>query len=168
MEPDRWERLAESLWSEADEGVDDELVRAVAEAETAQVTLVHRLRVSHELVVHAGDLSMVGTVEQVGPEAVVLGTNEWTWLVPLSSVTAIEGLALALAWDGSGVAERLGLTSMLRSLVGQRVQVHLAGGRSVFGTMRSVGADHIDIAVDAPGSSISVTTNAITAIQVAR
>ena len=166
VEPDRWDRLAESLWSVADDGVDDELVRAVAEAETAQVTLADRLRVSDAVVVHAGDLSMTGTVEQVGPEAAVLGNGEWTWLVPLSSITAVEGLAPALASVARGVADRLGLASMLRSLVGRHARVHLAGGRSVMGTLRSVSADHIDITMEAPRSSISVTFNAIAAIQV--
>jgi len=46
--------------------------------------------------------------------------------------------------------------------------VHLAGGRSLIGGLRSVSADHIDIAVEAPRSSVSVTTKAITAIQVVR
>ena len=168
VEPDRWDRLAESLWSVADDGVDDELVRAVAEAETAQVTLADRLRVSDAVVVHAGDLSMTGTVEQVGPEAVVLGSCEWTWLVPFGSITTVEGLASSLAWNGGGVAERLGLASMLRSFVGQHAHVHLAGGRSLIGALRSVSADHIDIAVEAPRRSISVTTKAITAIQIVR
>ena len=168
VEPDRWERLAESLWSVTDDGVDDELVRAVAEAETAQVTLMDRLRVSDAVVVHAGDLSMAGTVEYVGPEAVMLGNCEWTWLVPLNSITAVEGLASALAWSGGSVADRLGLMSMLRSFVGQYVHAHLAAGRTLIGGLRSVSADHIDIAVEAPGSPISVTTKAITAIRVAR
>jgi hypothetical protein len=168
VEPDRWDRLAESLWSGVDEVVDDELVRAVAEAETAQVTLAHRLRVSDDVVIHAGDLSLAGTVEKVGPEAVVIGNPEWTWLVPLSSITAVEGLASALAWESGGVADRLGIASMLRSLVGQLAHVHLAGGRRVIGALRSVGADHIDIAVEAPGALISVSTHAITAVQVVR
>ena len=168
MEPDRWDRLAESLWNAADEAVDDDLVRAVAEAEVAQVSLVHRLRASAEVVVHAGDLSIAGTVEEVGLEAVVLGAHGWTWFVPIHSITAIEGLAPALAWDTRSVADRLGLASNLRSFAGQQAHVYLAGGRNLFGVLRSVGADHIDIAAESPGTLISVTTRAIRAIQMVR
>ncbi len=80
-------------------------------------------------------------------------------IVPLSAVVSIgmphpELLRSARAVPPSALRERMTLGFALRDLMRRRVGVtlHLAGGRSVAGTIDRAGADHLDLAVHEPGA----------------
>ena len=80
-------------------------------------------------------------------------------IVPLSAVVSIgmphpELLRSARAVPPSPLRERMTLGFALRDLMRRRVGVtlHLAGGRSVAGTVDRAGADHLDLAVHEPGA----------------
>lgn len=80
-------------------------------------------------------------------------------VVPLASIVAIgmphpELLRTARPAPLSGLSDRMTFGFVLRDLVRRRagVEVHLAGGRVLTGTIDRAGADHLDLAVHEPGS----------------
>ena len=164
MEPDRWERLAESL-SLIDDRLDVDMADAVAQGERAQTGLVHRLRASTDLVVQARSITIRGRVDFVGTDVVVLRDGSSEWIVPIRSIDTVEGLASALSWDPRTSAQRVGLASMLRAEAGGVVRMHL-GGRVITGEIVRVGHDHLDVAVlDDESRSITIAFEAITCLQ---
>ena len=80
-------------------------------------------------------------------------------IVPLPAVVSIgmphpDLLRSARAVAPSPLRERMTLGFALRDLMRRRVGVtlHLAGGRSLAGTIDRAGADHLDLAVHEPGA----------------
>lgn len=80
-------------------------------------------------------------------------------IVPLSAVVSIgmthpDLLRSARAVAPSSLRERMTLGFALRDLMRRRVGVrlHLAGGRSLAGTIDRAGADHLDLALHEPGA----------------
>ena len=81
-------------------------------------------------------------------------------IVPLWGVTEIAAPADALlasvrdANAGPALGQRMGFGFVLRDLVRRRIPVtlHLAGGRTLDGTIDRAGADHLDVALHEPGA----------------
>lgn len=122
--------------------------------ETGTTTLVQRLRAAlgQELVLGVGDQVVRGRLVAVGPDWVLTGGAVQT-LVPCAAVGWVQGLGRGADTAPPGhVWSRLGLRSALRGLARDRaaVQMHVAAGPAVSGTIDRVGADHLDLAVHPP------------------
>ena len=158
----RWSRLFADLESQADALVGAELEAELAERtrlETARLRLVDRLRAAEGHPIEArcaGAGPVHGRLDRVGADWLLLAeTPEREALLPLASVLTIAGLG---RWSGAPagegtVAARLGLRSALRGIARDRapVQVVLADGSTVAGTVDRVGADFLELAEHAPG-----------------
>ena len=157
----RWEGLfadLEARWAAEEAGSVAAEVDARTRGEFGEVGLVDRVRAAVDQpvrVVVTGGLALAGTLSRVGPDwlAVVEDTGREA-LVPLAAVRQVGGLT---RWvDGPGaVAGRLGLRSALRAVSRDRsgVRVHLVDGEVLDATLDRVGADHVDLAVHAPGEA---------------
>lgn len=164
MEPDRWERLAESL-SVVDHVLDVAMADAVAQGEQAQVGLTHRLHASSEVMVRVGVAAVRGCVASVGSDAFVVRDGDVEWIVPLRAVDTIEGLGPALAWDPRSSAQRTTFAAMLRETTGQAARIHLRE-RLEIGEIILVGHDHVDIrSGDTCPRTITVPFSAIRCVQ---
>jgi hypothetical protein len=72
--------------------------------------------------------------------------------VPASAIVSIEGLGRATAMPAGVVLRRLGLGHALRALARDRAPVRAQTAAGVLsGTIDRVGADHLDLALHAPG-----------------
>ncbi|GAA1647918.1 hypothetical protein [Microbacterium flavum] len=88
------------------------------------------------------------------------GPSRQASVVPLAALAGIGAEADAVlssvrdADPGSALGQRMGLGFVLRDLVRRRsaVTVHLAGGRTLSGTIDRAGADHLDLALHEPGA----------------
>jgi hypothetical protein len=161
----RWDALFGDLESQGEAALAEERASEVADRtrlEFARIALVDRLRarVGERISLRVGHLGPVsGTLMTVGPDWLQLSVdpggadlvvaNRW-----LLAVTGLGAGAVSPETVGL-VSERLDLRYALRRLVAERVpvQVTVAGGGSIAGTLDRVGSDHLDIAehpVDQP------------------
>ena len=153
----RWEALFDDL--------EAQLARheaADAEAELAERVRAERARVllSERLLAHSGEVlkirvpedELVGRIADVAPAWVVLDEGRVQILVPASAIVSIEGLGRATAMPAGVVLRRLGLGHALRALARDRAPVRAQTAAGVLsGTIDRVGADHLDLALHAPG-----------------
>ncbi len=156
----RWEALFADLASQAEAAEAAELADEVAErtrGEVARLRLVDRLRpsVGAPLVVACGPV-IRGRLRALGPDWLLLAEDPaGEVLVSLAAVSWVQGLtASAAAPGGEGrVADRLDLRSALRGLVRDRAGVALVlrDASTLAGVLDRVGADHLELAVTAPG-----------------
>lgn len=134
-------------------------VDARTRGEFAEVTLRDRLRAAEGQVVRvvvAGGAVVAGGLERVGADWFeVLAETGREALVPLAAVRQLGGLTRRVGAESGVVAGRLGFRSALRAVARDRsgVRVHLVDGSVVDATVDRVGADHVDLAVHAPGES---------------
>lgn len=100
------------------------------------------------------DVAVTGTVRRVGAGWVLLEDAGRDIVVRVEAVVSVTGLVRSVA-SPSLVDARLGLRHVLRALARERagVQVALTAGSVAAGTIDRVGADHIDLAVHAPGEA---------------
>ncbi|MDN4474891.1 hypothetical protein QQX09_03360 [Demequina sp. SYSU T00192] len=150
----RWELLFADLESRLDAeeraDVDAEIAERTRD-ERAAVVLAGRLAAHAGLpasVVLRGGGRAVGTVADVAGTWVLLDAPDGQAVVPLDAVAAIDGLGHASA-PLTEVRRRLSVASALRELAeaGLPVRVETDGG-AWRGVIVSVGADHLDLAVD--------------------
>lgn len=134
-------------------------VDARTRGEFAEVTLRDRLQAALDRpvrVVVAGGAVVEGVLERVGADWFeVLDATGREALVPLAAARQVGGLTRYVGGDGGAVAGRLGLRSALRAVARDRsgVRAHLVDGSVLDATVDRVGADHMDLAVHAPGES---------------
>jgi hypothetical protein len=155
----RWDALFADLEAaaEAEERLEYEAdVVEQARAEYAAVHLSDRLRAhgdrhaGQDLVCHLSDGSRLqGRVRDVAAQWLLMRTGQGDVLIPMSSLTGVEGLGRASAAPAGVLDRRVGLAVVLRRLAVQRVPVRLtlAGAAVVAGTVDRVGADHFEFAV---------------------
>ena len=155
----RWEALFADLEAQFDASDAADLAVEIADltrAERATVELADRLRAaqgSHVTIVVAGGDAVAGQLLEVAAQWVLVGEGTRRALVPLGALAAVGGLAVRSAPPGGGVARRLGLGAALRALARDRVTVRVAtDGFDLTGRVERVGADHLDLAVAAPGA----------------
>jgi len=162
VQPDRWDQLFEDLEARAGEYEAADFDAEVAERArggVGQVRLVDRLRgaIAHPVevrVVHG--VVLRGRLDAVGADWLLLAEEPGrAALVPLTAVLSVAGLGAQSAAPGSEgrVGARLDLRYALRGLARERnqVQVVLADGSTVAGTIDRVGADFVEIAEHAQG-----------------
>jgi hypothetical protein len=134
-------------------------VGELARAEVAKIGLVLRLlpsvggRVSLRCL---GDVRVEGTLEQVGPDWLLVDEGDGREaLVTHSAMLTVGGLGrLSAAPSTFGrVESRLGLASALRGLARDRapVRAHLTDATVLAGTVDRVGADFFELATHAGG-----------------
>jgi hypothetical protein len=154
----RWDALFADLEAAAEGAERLEYEAEVVEqsrAEYAAVRLTDRLRaqVARPIVCHLVDGQRLdGTVDEVGPQWVLLQVVQGQVLVPVAALAGVEGLTGSAALPDGELGRRIGLGVVLRGLAVRRVPVRLAlvGGGLVAGTVDRVGADHLELAVHAP------------------
>ncbi len=153
----RWDALFDDLEAQLARQDADDLHAEVAErtrAERAATALADRVlaHVGVRLALVLGHGQVVGTVTDVAPQWLVLADERGRVLVPTASVVAVTGLGRQVAPEPGTVLRRLGLGHVLRGLARDRapVSVH-AGSATLTGTIDRVGADHLDLALHAPG-----------------
>lgn len=91
---------------------------------------------------------------EAGADWVLLDDGGREVVVRCEAIVSVTGLSRFNAAPGL-VDARLGLRHVLRAMARERagVQVALADGSVVVGTIDRVGVDHIDVAVHAPGEA---------------
>jgi hypothetical protein len=150
----RWELLFADLEAMADAAeraaFEGEVVER-ARAERAELLLVDRLRahVGAQLGVRLlGGDRLVARLADVGVDWVLLD-GAGSLLVPLAAITGVDGLSRRAALAAGELARRVRLRVLLRRLVRERaaVQLRLADGQVLGGTIDRVGADHLDLAL---------------------
>lgn len=156
----RWEQLFDDLEAQLDSASAAETAAEVAERtrqERGRVRLVDRLRAGlgqHVVLRARGGLVVTGQLVDVGADWLLLSHGGRAVLVPLDAVLALSGLGPRAEEPGSEgeVARRFDLRFALRRLVRDRaaVEVVLADGTRVTGTLDGVGADHVELAQHAP------------------
>lgn len=153
----RWDALFDDLEGQLSrlDGLD--LAAEVAErarAERARITLSRRLLAHHATTLRVWTASgdIVGTVEDVAPAWLVLAEDVTRVLIPTSAVLRVDGLGRHLAAEPGKVLRSLSLGHALRALARDRAGVAvMVAGAAVTGTIDRVGADHLDLAMHAPG-----------------
>lgn len=153
----RWDALFDDLEAQLARQDADDLHAEVAErtrAERATTALADRLlaHLGARLSLTLPHGAVAGAVTDVAPQWVVLADERGRVLVPTASVVAVTGLGRPVAPEPGTVLRRLGLGHVLRGLARDRapVAVH-AGASTLTGTIDRVGADHLDLALHAPG-----------------
>lgn len=148
-----WEALLRDLSAqlEAAEHADLEAeARERAMVEAAHTGLADRLRAVAGRPVRlrvAGHGTVHGTVGEVGPDWLRLSDSTADLVVPLGAVATVRGAdRFALSPPGA-VAARYDLRMVLRALwrASTPLVLTLRSGDVVHGTVRRVGADHLDI-----------------------
>lgn len=156
-----WDALFDDLQSMLEAAERDELdveLGSLIEAEIATTTLVERVRAAVGRVVRIcladGDIRE-GEIVDCGQGWVLVARGVRQILAPLASVRWVATLGGAAPPVGL-VASRLGLAYALRALARARVpvQVLVLGGQPLRGAIGRVGADHLDVVLDARGAPV--------------
>ncbi len=157
-----WEELFTQLDMELEAEERAELRAEVAERtrrEHGEVAFVDRLRalagdeVQLEL---TGAGSVSGVVEEVGTDWLLLRLGHGMQaLVPSAAVLALRGATRSAQLRTGGLADRIGLSMVLRGLARERREVllTLADGAAVTGTIDRVGADYVEVAEHPAGEA---------------
>lgn len=160
MAGDGLERLFEELERQAEGLALTERDADVGEqrrAEYAEVDLAARLHASaggRLTLVVGGVGPLEGRLQRVGAGWLLLEDRGGDWVVALSAVTVVRGLAdRAMAAEARSVLSRLSLGAALRRLAERRaeVAVHLVDGTVTHGLLGRVGADFVERRVGEPG-----------------
>ncbi len=157
----RWEELFADLEAQVEALEAADLVAEISDRtrrEQALLGLADRLRAAADtsLTVHAGSVAVCGRLLGSGRDWLLLeepGRRQvLVALAAISSVAGLGGRTDVPGGDGE-VARRLDLRWALRGLARNRLGVQvLLGDRSTLdGTLDRVGADHVDLALHAPG-----------------
>lgn len=163
---DDLEQQAESLY-DADREAE---VADRSRAEYGSVTVASRLMASvdAELTLDvAGVGRVVGRLQRVATDWVLVAGAGGQWVVPLAAITGVGGASPRsvpeVAWSP---LTRLGLGSALRRLseAGERCLVHRIGGGRVDGVVRRVGQDFVEVELG-PGRIDLIAFAAIGAVQ---
>lgn len=141
-------------------------VAEMTRAERATVDLSARIAASKGaeigLTLVSGE-KLSGLVADCAGQWLLIRAGAQQVLVPLAAVAAVQGLA-EKAGLVSEVARRLSLGHVLRALARDRAHVMARTlGGDVPGVIRSVGADHLDIA-----GPVGITTVALSAVMAVR
>jgi len=153
----RWQQLFTDLESRFDdlasEAEDEEMPtrERLAQGETSAV---ERLRgaIGIRIRVVTGVSRLAGELLQVGPDWLLLEESPGReLLVPIRSVTGVEGLLARTGTATTGIGGRLDLRFALRGLARDRspLGVFTTGGTEVNGTIDRVGADYVEVALHA-------------------
>jgi hypothetical protein len=173
----RWDQLFDDLESQLDqEQRDEERALALEEERLRLGRLVLRDRLAAMAAAAGEDPSATIRVELRGGRLLELrplsfgrdwmsaalytaGRRQGQCIVPLAAIAALlptpsqlERSLLPVAEPATRLAERIGLTFVLRDLCRRRMPVHLTteDGR-VHGTLDRVARDHVDLALHEPG-----------------
>lgn len=159
----QWAELFADLEAQAEALEAADLAAEIADRtrrEQALLGLADRLRAATgtSLTVHAGGLAVAGRLLASGRDWLLLEEpGHRQVLVPLAAISSVAGLGgRSDVPDGDGeVARRLDLRWALRGLARSRigVQVVLGDGSALDGTLDRLGADHLDLALHAPGEA---------------
>ncbi|MEP7089699.1 MAG: hypothetical protein ABI776_06265 [Nocardioidaceae bacterium] len=167
-------RLFDDLEQQADGLVLRERDAEVAEqrrAEYAQVDLAARLHASvgSRLVVGVTGAGVLdGVLGRVGSDWCLLRSESGEWLLRLSAVGSLRGLADRGAVAGARpVAAGLGFASALRSVAEARrdVLLHRLDGSVMLGSVNRVGADFVEVRVADAGHLETVPFGAVAAVR---
>ena len=158
----RWDDLFTDLEAQAE--ALDVAARAAEVGERTRVEvsalgMVDRLRAALGTAVRirlAGDLTISGTVERVGPDWLLIDEGAARECVlAIAAVRSVSGLGRFSAVPGAEevVESRLKLRSALRGIARDRsaVRLHLVDGAVLDATVDRVGADFVEVARHAPG-----------------
>lgn len=155
----RWHQLFEDLGAQLAALEMQERATEVAEhvrAERGQIELVHRLAADPAACVRLR-VRGVGWIDadltDVGRDWILArgdgsGRAGRELLVPLTSVSAVEGLATGADPREQAASRRFGLRHALRAISRDRarVRIHDVDGDHLAGTIDAVMADHLDLA----------------------
>lgn len=120
-------------------------------AEYHSVTLASRLMASvgTEITLGADGIEpVVGTVERVAAEWLLMSAGDHDWVVNLAAVTSVEGASVRSVPETSWLPlTRLGLGSALRRIAeaGERCVLHQRNGSRHEGKLRRVGQDFCEL-----------------------
>ncbi|MCL3778643.1 MULTISPECIES: Fis family transcriptional regulator [unclassified Actinomyces] len=142
----------------------------LAEAETASVRLVDRLRAAVGRQVHlrtTGGHRVDGRLMSVMEDSVVVDEGEALQaLVPVARLAVVHPLPGPAPSHGS---RRAGLAAALRSLARQGARVRLLlGVTEVVGRLVRVAADHVDVVTDAEPAGAQRVSVALSAVEAVR
>lgn len=155
----RWEQLFGDLEAQFDAFAEAEALAEVAERQRIEfggVGLVARLVPAVGTPIRAttaAGTAISGILRQVGPDWLLVDESAGRDVVlPLASVSMLEGLAAAAGQPLGAIAGKLTLTSALRGLVRDRSPVAVVipggdGGVELTGTLDRVGADFCELAL---------------------
>lgn len=153
---ERFDDLLSGLAAELearDAAEDDALAAELARAEVAEVTLLDRLRAAARVTIEVVDHGpVVGSVDDVGSDAVFLVADDGDWALPIWGISAVIGLTDASTPPGSALSRR-GFAARMRGwqVDALPVRVLRVGAAPLTGTIARVGADHLDLAEHDPG-----------------
>ncbi len=162
--PGRWEQLFADLEAQLAAGREQDARWDVAEltrAERSRVRLVDRLRASvgsRVRVVTGGGDAVDGLLVEAADEwlLVDLGVGRRA-VVPTAAVRVVEGVGAHVAPPATRTASALGLGHVLRALARDRVVASVrTEAATLVGRLERVGADHVDVALEAPASRVAV------------
>ena len=156
----RWEALFDDLEAQWSAQRAQQLEADVAEAvewERAHMPLDDRLRAGVGAQVHCGlqDGGQIDLrIQRVGADWVSGQAGAQHLLLPIRAIASMEGLPLMAQPETSHTRRRLGIGSPLRALARSREAVIVTGidGELGRGVIAHVGADHLDVAVNAAGA----------------
>lgn len=155
--PMRWEQLftdLEARFEDLERAEEEQGMPARERLVQGATTTVERLRGALGLRVRVTTRAarLAGELLQVGVDWVLLEESPGReLLVPIGSVTGVEGLTARTGAPTVGIGGRLDLRFALRGLARDRssLSVFTAGGAEVNGTIDRVGADHVEVALHA-------------------
>lgn len=151
----RWDALFADLEARWAGESSVELERDIAEAtrfEQGAVGLSDRLRAQIGdplLLMLPGGYSVNVELKAVGPDWLAGADGHQGVVVPLSALQSVSGLGRRAQQERSAVRQRLGLSSVLRSMMRDRAVVEIRGSSAeviVHGLLVGVGSDHLEVA----------------------
>jgi hypothetical protein len=160
----RWDALFADLEAQAaalERGAVSGEIEEHTRAEFGGISAADRVRAAIGQSVRvscAGAVAVAGTLTRAGPGWLLLeeGGGRET-LVLMDAVTAMRGLGRASTVPGSAgvVGSGLGVRHVLRGIARDRLPVRLVlrDGASLDATIDRVGADHVEVALHAPGEA---------------